>query len=63
MAVKIQVKVFWDVTMCRVMVRHQCFRGPHSLHLHFIRSSKMLVSYHNTAQLHIPEDYNLKNMY
>jgi hypothetical protein len=34
MAVKIEVKVFWVVRLCRVVVRYQHFRGPCCLHLH-----------------------------
>jgi hypothetical protein len=32
-AVKIQVKVFWVVTLYSVMVRYQRFRGPCCFHL------------------------------
>jgi hypothetical protein len=34
MVVNIQVKVFWVVTLCTVVVEYQCFRGPCCLHLH-----------------------------
>jgi hypothetical protein len=29
----IQVKFFWVVILCSVMVRYHCFRGPCCLHL------------------------------
>jgi hypothetical protein len=32
--VKIQVKVFWVVMPCNVMVGYQCSGGPCCLHLH-----------------------------
>jgi hypothetical protein len=33
MVVMFQVKVFWVVTLCSVVVGYQCFRGPCYLHL------------------------------
>jgi len=29
--VKVQVKFFWVMTLCSVVVGYQCFRGPSSL--------------------------------
>jgi hypothetical protein len=49
----IQVKVFWIVMSCSVVVGYKRFRGPCFLHLHLTLkmeeswSSEMLVSYHN----------------
>jgi len=34
MAVKIQVMVFWAVTLCSVVVWYQCFGGSCCLHLY-----------------------------
>jgi hypothetical protein len=45
--VKIQVKVFWVVTPCSVVVEYQQFGG--TLKMEAARSSKMLVSYCNTT--------------
>jgi len=50
MAVRIQVKVFWVVQRCRVVVEYQCFH---------LQSYEPLVSYHNTTWHHNPEDLNL----
>jgi len=36
MAVMFQLEVFWVMTLCSVVVRYQCFRGPCCLHLHFM---------------------------
>jgi hypothetical protein len=53
-AVKIQVQVFWVVTLCCVVVGYQRFRGSCCLQLHFILkmeatySSETLVSYNTT---------------
>jgi hypothetical protein len=64
MAVKIQVEAFWVVTPCSVAVGYQRFRGPCCLHLQgemkmeATRSSKMFVSYHNTARHLNPEYFN-----
>jgi len=33
MVVKIQVEVFWVVTLCSIVVGYQCFRGPCCFHL------------------------------
>jgi hypothetical protein len=45
-AVKIQVKVFWVVMVCSVVVGYQHFRSP--------------CCPQNTTQCHNPEDLNLK---
>jgi len=64
MVMKIQVMVFWIVTMC-YDVGYQCFRVPCCLHLHFTlkmeaaQSAEMLVTYHIMTQCHNPEDSNL----
>jgi len=52
---KIQVAVFWVVTLCSSVVGYQCFRGLCCLHLH-----GDVVSYHITTQCHNPQDCNLK---
>jgi len=64
-AVMFQVKVFLVVMLCSIVVAYQCFRRPHCLHhqdevkMASAWTSKMLVYYHNTAQHHNPEDFNL----
>jgi hypothetical protein len=50
MMVKIQVKVVWVVTACSAAVGYHCFEGPCCPEMEAARSSKMLVSYHNTEQ-------------
>jgi len=61
-AVKIQVKVFWVVMPCDVMVGYQCFRG-HCCHFNLkmeaAQTSENLVSCHNNTQCCNPEDLNL----
>jgi hypothetical protein len=32
-AVKIQVEIFWVMTLCSVVVEYECFRGPYCLYL------------------------------
>jgi hypothetical protein len=65
--VKIQVEVFWVVTVSSVTVGYHCFGAPCCLHLHFIlkmlaaRCSETLVMYRTTTQCHNPEDLDLNN--
>jgi len=60
MAVKLQVKVFWVVTLHSVTVGDQHFGGPCCLYLYPWRSSKTWVFYSNTTWHHNPEDLNLE---
>jgi len=72
MAVKIQVEVFWVVTLCIDAIGYQCFGGPCCLHLHLdfdltlnmeaAWSSKMLVSSCRKAWCNNPEDLNFKDI-
>jgi len=55
MVVKVEVTVFWVVIVCSVVVGYQLFQRTQPLP----RSSKMLVSYHNTTQHHNPYDFDL----
>jgi len=64
MVVQIQVKVFWVVIPCSVVVGWQYFTGLCCLHLQGWtwrkqRSSEMLLSYHNTIWCQNPEDLDM----
>jgi len=70
MAVKIQVRVFWIVMLCSVVIRYQSLGGSCCLHLQCeveveaeaaSSSSQMMVPYHNTKQCHNPEDLDFNN--
>jgi len=64
MTVMIQVKVFWDVILCSMVVVYQHFRGPYCLHLQGeAQTSEMLVYYHNSTWHDNPEDLNLNPLY
>jgi len=60
-----QVKVFWVVTPCSVVLGHQHFGGPCCLQFYFTLKmktawpSKTMVSYHNTAWQHNSENPDL----
>jgi len=55
-AVMFQVKVFWDVTPCSVLVGYQRFRGPCCLHL----QGEVKASHPRRPQLEILILENLK---
>jgi len=60
--VKIQVKVFWVVMPCSVVVGQENFREPCCIHLHSemeAASYSETVSYHSTTWHHNPEYLNL----
>jgi len=42
-AVMFQVKVFWGVTPCTVVVGYQRFSGPCCLHLHGVTASQLRI--------------------
>jgi hypothetical protein len=48
--VKIQIEVFWAVTLCNEVVGYQCFGGPCCFHL---------LDETNAIGCHDPEDLNL----
>jgi hypothetical protein len=61
-----ELTVFWDVTLCSLVDRYQCFKGICCLHLHSSTlkvekacSSKMLVHIYQTIWDNVPEDSNL----
>jgi len=51
-AVMIQVEVFWDVTVCSVVVGYQRFRGPCCLHRQGEGGGSVDLCWYPTATLH-----------
>jgi len=64
---KFQVRIFWAVISCSIVVEYQYSGGPWFLHLqgHFtvkmeaVWTCETAVSYHNTRQHQSPEDLDL----
>jgi hypothetical protein len=56
--VTMKITVFWDVTMCSLVCRHQCFGGMNHLHLQ-VRCVRCMGKDHHLPFLPVPAQTSL----
>jgi hypothetical protein len=52
---KMNITLYWDMILCRLVNNNWCFRGAYCFHL----QGKRMVMLYQTTEHHIPEDINI----